>query len=134
MLALGGRRAGTLGGHARTSAAQLALLAAFGVAAAAFLLALVTVALAQWLGILASLAILAGVSLAGCVGVLIAIRAERRAYQAALARQARDERRAVQLALLTVLPGLRRGGLVAAGLGALALLLAARRDGKGGRD
>ena len=130
ILALGGRRAGAFGEHAKARATHLALLVAFGGTAAAFLLALVTVALARWLGLMPALGILAGVCLVGCIGVLIAMRSEERAHRLAAAQQARDEQRMVQAALLTALPGLRRGGLAAAALGGIALLLATRR----GRD
>lgn len=130
ILALGGRRAGAYGAHAKARATHLALLVAFGAAAAGFLLALAAVALAQRVGIMAALAILAGVCLVGCLGVLIAMRAERRAHAVAQAVQARDEQQQMQAALLGALPGMRRGGLFTAALGGIALLLATRR----GRD
>lgn len=129
LLALAGRRAGAFNEHAKTKATHIGLLAVFGSAATAFLVALVTVALARWLGIVPALAILAGVCVAACLAVLIAMRGEARAHRLALARQARDERRLMQAALLSALPGLRRGGLMVAALGALALLIATRRGG-----
>ncbi len=131
IFALAGRRAGAYGDHAKARATHLALLAVFGFAAAGFGLALVAVALAQWLGVLAALGVLAGAGLAGCLGVLIAMRAERRAHALALAQQSDDDQRLMQAALLSALPAARRGGLVAAGLAGLALLLAVR--GRGGR-
>ena len=128
ILALTGQRAGVYVTHAKARAAHLAMLAAFGTAAGIFLLALITVALAQWLGVLAALAILAAICVLGCLGVLLAMRAERRMHQAVLAQQAREERRQVQATLLTALPGVRRGGVVAAGLAAFGFLLATQRS------
>lgn len=121
-----GRRAGLVGTHARARATHVALLAAFGTAAAGFLLALATAALARWLGLLAALGIMAGLCAAACGVVLLLMRAEARAHAAALSLQRQEEARTLQAAALAAVPQLRRGGLVAVAAGALALGLMAR--------
>jgi hypothetical protein len=123
------RRADAFGAHARARATHVALLAGFALTAAVFLVALATVALAEAVGLKPALAIMAGVALAGCVGVLVVMRAEGRTHAAAL-RRSQEDARVVQAAFLASLPAVRRGGLVAAALGLAAALLIARR----GRD
>jgi hypothetical protein len=127
LAALARRRADVFGVHAKTRATHIALLGAFATAAAGYLVALATVALSRWLGVMPALAILAGICLVGCLGVLIAMRAERRKHAAAAALQAQDEQRMMQAALVGALPALRRGGLLTAAVAGVGLLLATRR-------
>ena len=127
ILSLTGRHTELLGAHAKARATHLALLAGFGVAAFAFLVTLVTVALARGIGTLPALGVMAGLCFAACLGVLLAMRSERRAHRLAQRLQAEEDRRALQGALIAALPAARRGGLLAAGAGALALALIGRR-------
>lgn len=134
LVALAERRAGAFGVHAKARATHIALLAAFGLGAAGFLIALATVALSRWLGVMPALGILAGVCLLGCLAVWIAMRAEARKHALAAARQARDEQQMMQAALLGALPTLRRGGLLTAAVAGIGLLLATRRGRGRSRD
>lgn len=127
ILSLTGRHAERLGAHAKARATHLALLLAFGGAAAVFVVVLATVALARGIGTLPALAVMAGLSVAACLAVLLAMRSERRAHAAAQRLQAEEDRRLLQGALLTALPAARRGGLLAAAAGVMALALVGRR-------
>jgi len=129
ILSQAGRHTELFGAHARARATHIALLVGFGLTACVFVVVLVTVALARWLGTLPALAVMAALAGAACLVVLLVMRAEQRAHAAAQRVQAREDRRVLQTALLTALPGMRRSGLLlATGAGALALtLLAGRR-------
>jgi hypothetical protein len=61
--------------------------------------------------------------------VVLLMRAEQRQHEAAMRRQTETERRMAQAALLAALPTLKRGGILAAGIGLAALTLLGRRGG-----
>ena len=119
--------------HAQARLVQIGLAAVFALATLVFVLGLATAALAARFGTIAAFAIMAGVSLLGLLAVLVALGRESRAHRARMARQAEAERRLIQTALLTLLPTLRRGGLLAAGLALLAFIMLGGRD-RGGDD
>lgn len=127
--ALIGGRAGLFGEHAKARVGHVAVLTAFGAAAFVFLIILATLGLKELIGLIPALAVMAGVSAAGAGIVLLMMRAEQRQHERAMAAQADREQRLVQTALIGALPTLRRGGLLAAALGVLAVVLMTGRGG-----
>ncbi len=130
------RRAEVYGEHARARVGLAGALVAFALLAAGFLIALATVALAEWLGIKSALAIMAGIAALACGVIALMLRAETRAHARALARQRAAETRALQAAALAAAPSLSRGkGMLAAGAaGVAAAFLASRRRPRDKRD
>lgn len=129
--ALIGGRAGLLGEHAKARVAHVALLAAFGSAAFVFLVILATLGLKSVIGLIPALAVMAAVSAVGAGIVFVLMRAEQRQHERALAIQAEREQRLAQTALIAAIPTLKRGGVLAAALGVLAVVL---MTGRGGGD
>lgn len=129
--ALIGGRAGLFGEHAKARMGHVVLLAGFGAAAFVFVIVLATLGLKELIGLIPALAVMAGASAAGAGVVLMLMRAEQRQHERALAAQADRERRFVQTALISALPGLKRGGALAAALGVLALVLLTGRGSDG---
>ncbi len=120
------RRFGLMSEYAKARAFQTGLAAVFGVAALMFLLVLVTAALAEALGALGALALMAGACLLGCGVMLLVLNAGKRRHQAMQRLQSDEDRRVMQAALLGAAPTLRRGGMLAAVGGAAILGLLAR--------
>jgi hypothetical protein len=114
----------------RSRAVHLALLGFFGLTAFVFLMVLVTAALARGIGLLGALGVMTGAWVLGLAIVYGLMRAEQRRLKEMELRQRREERRAMQTALVTAIPTIRRGGLLTAGVAGLALTLMMRR----GRD
>jgi hypothetical protein len=129
--ALIGGRAGLFGEHAKARAGHVALLAGFGTAAFVFLIILATLGLKAWIGLVPALAVMAGGSAAAAGVVLMLMRAEQRQHERAMAIQSERERRLAQSALIAAIPTLKRGGLLAAALGVLAVVLITGRGGDG---
>jgi hypothetical protein len=124
------RRLRLVGGHARARATHVVLLSAFGLVTLVYLLALATVALAQWLGVMGALAIMAGAFALGAIVVLLVMRAEARAHAATMARQTDEDQRMLQSALIGAAPAAIRGGggLLAAAAGLLTAVTLFRRS------
>lgn len=127
------RRVGVVGEHAKSQAVHTAALVFFAVATLVFLLTLATVALSQRFGPVVALSVMAGTCALCCLAVAILMRAERRSHAAAMARQRAAEAKAVQAALLTAVPAIRRGGAMglAAGVAGLAAYALTGRGRKG---
>lgn len=106
------------------------VLALFAVLAAGFAVALGVVALADWLGKLAALAISAGLALLICLICWAALAASRRRARRAAAARRAAEVRALRLAILEVTPILRNAPLLAFA----AALLAGLTMGRGAKD
>lgn len=129
------RRFGVVGDHAKSQAVHTAALAFFAVATLVFLLTLGTVALSQRFGPIVALSAMAGGCALCCFAVAILMRAERRRHAASMARQRAVEAQAMQAALLTAVPAIKRGGAmgVAAGVAGLAAFALTGRGKKGPR-
>ncbi len=129
LLVLTRGRAGIYGAHARTRVLLVLLLAVFTGAALVFALVLVTVALAARLGTLEALGVMCGACLVAAGLVVLRIRSEALAHAAALRARSDQERRLMRAALLTAVPAMRRGELVAlVGLAAILALVGRQRD------
>lgn len=110
------------------------LLALFAVLAAGFAVALGVVALADWLGVLAALAISAGVALLICLICWAALVASRRRARRAAAERRAAELRALRLALIEATPVLRNAPLLAFAVALMAGLNLGRGSGRGDDD
>lgn len=131
------RRLSLYGGHAKVRAAHVVLLAIFGLGALVFLLVLATVALARRVGTLEALGIMAGVFAFGAIVVLLLMRSEARAHALRMERQAQEDQRMLQAALISAAPTAVRGGggIAVAAAGLLAGLTLFRRGRRQrGRD
>ena len=117
--------------HARRRAGLLVMLAFFAFMALLFGMALLVVLLSIRLGLLAALALALGLAVLGCLVVIVALMIEARAHRRHQAEQAAARRRLAEVALLTLLPGMKGGTALLVGLAVLALTLL---GGKGGGD
>lgn len=135
LVAAARRRLDAYGVHAKARATHVALLAVFGLGMLVYLLALATVALAQWIGTLWALAAMAGVCAFGALVVLLLMRAEARAHAALMERQTAQDQRMLQAALISAAPAAIRGGggLLAAAAGLLTAVTLVRRSRRGRR-
>lgn len=131
LLSLLGGHAGLLRAHATNRALHLGMLALFGITAFVFVLVLATIGLADWLGLVPALALMAGIWLFACLVVFLMMQAEQRRHDAAMQAQLQEEKRVAQTALLAAIPAARRGGILTAGLAGVALVLLL---GRGRRD
>ncbi|GHE04130.1 hypothetical protein U879_01675 [Defluviimonas sp. 20V17] len=102
-----------LRGNLTREATLWLLLVLFAVLAAGFAVALGVVALADWLGVLAALAISAGVALFICLICWASLAISRRRARRAAAERHAAELRALKLVLLEATPILRNAPLMA---------------------
>ena len=131
---MGAARARRIGRNARAQGVAIAFLALFAIIALVFLLTTVTVALAEWLGLIEALIAMSVLALGACLGAVLIIRAEDRRRQKEKAMEAMQDRRLMETAAITLLPQLRGAGLLGLGVLAVGAFLLARRDAEPPED
>jgi uncharacterized membrane protein len=118
-------------GHAQRRVGLLLALAVLAVIAVGIAVTLGVVALSVRLGLVGALAVALGLTILGCLILLILLQFEGRAHARRVQAQAAERKRLMEVALITLLPGMKAGTAVAVGLAALALMLL---TGKGKDD
>lgn len=99
------------------------LLALCVIGAVVFGCVLASVLLAEAIGLVTTLALMAGVFLLAALIVLIVMAVEQKRHEARERAQREAEKRLAKIALVSALPALKGGGLLAAGAAAIALMI-----------
>ncbi|HCY54171.1 MAG TPA: hypothetical protein DF715_01105 [Oceanicaulis sp.] len=121
-----------VGSHLKTRIYLKILLALCVIGAVVFGCVLASVMLAEAIGLVSTLALMAGVFVAAALIVLIVMAVEQKRHEAREREQREAEKRLAKIALVSALPMLKSGGLIAAGAAAIALMVVL--GGKGGDD
>lgn len=119
-------------GHLKTRIYLKILLTLCVIGAVVFGCVLASVVLAEAIGLVTTLALMAGVFVLASIIVLVVMVVEQKRHEAKEQRQREAEKRLAQIALVSALPMLKSGGLIAAGAAAIALMVVL--GGKGGDD
>ncbi|AZU04534.1 hypothetical protein X907_2011 [Glycocaulis alkaliphilus] len=90
---------------------------------------LASVMLAEAIGLITTLALMAGVFVLAALIVLIVMAVEQKRHEARERAQREAEKRLAKIALVSALPALKGGGLLAAGAAAIALMIVMGRSG-----
>ncbi|MGY6661604.1 MAG: hypothetical protein ACXIVO_04715 [Glycocaulis sp.] len=107
------------------------LLALCVIGAVVFGCVLASVLLAEAIGLVTTLALMAGVFLLAAIVVLIVMAVEQKRHELKERQQREAEKRLAKIALVSALPMLKSGGLLAAGAAAIALMIFMGRSGGG---
>ncbi|WP_439634296.1 hypothetical protein [Glycocaulis sp.] len=105
------------------------LLALCVIGAVVFGCVLASVLLAEAIGLVTTLALMAGVFLLAAIVVLIVMAVEQKRHELKERAQREAEKRLAKIALVSALPALKGGGLLAAGAAAIALMVVMGRGG-----
>lgn len=115
--------------NARAQAIAIGFLALFALTALVFCLTAVSVALAEWLGLLEALVVMSAAALLACLATILVIRAQARRRDRQKAMEAMQDRRLMETAAITLLPQLRGAGMLGLGVLAVGAFLLSRRRG-----